>query len=127
MKPITVRLSPQTVDELDNEADERELSRAEYVRELIRTRDESEEIQDEYEAELDRLRSELDKMRTENDRLRREKRQVLDVREENNELVRFAEAERDRRNQEQEIKSAPAWRRAKYWLLGRPAEDTPDE
>lgn len=75
---------------------------------------------DEYESELDRLRDELDAVQTENERLRREKRQVLDVREENDELVRFAEAERDQRNRERDRRSAPVWRRAKYWIFGDP-------
>ena len=144
MEPVTLRFSADTIDSLDDEADEHGLSRAKYVREVVRNRHEADAVRDEYEAKVDQLRDEyeakleqlrdehkattdelrdeLGDLRTENDRLRREKRQVLDVREENDELVRFAEAEKDRRDRERDRRSAPAWRRAKWWLLGEPTD-----
>ena len=147
MEPVTLRFSADTIDTLDEEADEHGLSRAKYVREVVRNRHEADAVRDEYEAKADQLRDEyeakleqlrdeheattdelrdeLDELQTENDRLRREKRQVLDVRDENTELVRFAEAEKERRDREHDRRTAPAWRRAKWWLLGEP-DNTPE-
>ena len=35
------------------------------------------------------------------------------------ELVEYVERERSMQEQERERRNAPAWRRAKWWLLGR--------
>lgn len=38
MKPVTIRLDEELVDELDGEADERGTNRTEYVRNILRNR-----------------------------------------------------------------------------------------
>lgn len=100
MKTITMRFDENTVESLDAEADERELSHSEYLRKI----DAQERIRE---------------LETENERLKRKKRQILDQREENSELVEYAQNERELQRQERERRDAPAWQRAKWWLLGR--------
>ncbi|PSP88731.1 hypothetical protein BRC90_06820 [Halobacteriales archaeon QS_4_69_34] len=61
---------------------------------------------------------EYDDLETENDRLRAENRALIEQREEHDELVRYAEQHRPVMEREQERRAAPAWQRAKWWLLG---------
>lgn len=59
----------------------------------------------------------------ENERLRRERRQLLEQRDEHTDLVRWGESEREREQRRQEKEEQPVWRRAKWWVLGRPTGD----
>jgi Arc/MetJ-type ribon-helix-helix transcriptional regulator len=61
----------------------------------------------------------------ENERLQREHRQLLEQREEHQELVRHVEDERKERDHRREHRNAPVWRRAKWWMFGR-SDDTAD-
>ena len=58
------------------------------------------------------------------ERCRRARRQLLEQRDENKELVRYAQNERDAAERREERSRAPAWRRAKWWLLGTPEDDS---
>jgi Arc/MetJ-type ribon-helix-helix transcriptional regulator len=60
----------------------------------------------------------------ENDRLHRERRQLLDQRDEHTELVRHVEDEREEREQRRERRNAPVWRRAKWWVFGHSDDET---
>ena len=63
---------------------------------------------------------EADDLERENDRLHRERRQLLDQREERNELVRYAEDQREQEQRVRERRQQPAWTRAWWWLTGEP-------
>ena len=62
----------------------------------------------------------VNQLESELERCRRARRQLLEQREENKELVRYAESEREAAERREDRRSAPAWRRAKWWLLGTP-------
>lgn len=83
MKAITIRLEESTIESLDEEAAEHDRSRSEHIREVIRARNEHDE-----------LRRWAERLEQENERLRREKRMILDREQETTELV--AEVRRDR-------------------------------
>lgn len=113
MKPITIRISANRLEEIEKEAEEREMSKSEIIRERLDELDDAEQLRSELEANLDELK-------TENERLRREKRQILEQREENTELVLFAETERERRERERERRQHNVFRRAWWWVAGEP-------
>ena len=115
MEQITLRLREETIEDVEVEAEEADTSRSEYLRDLIESRNEHDE-------EVARLQEEVDDLRTEVERLRSEKRQLIEDREERQELVKFAEQERDLREMEQEKQAAPVWKRAKWWVVGRDVE-----
>jgi Arc/MetJ-type ribon-helix-helix transcriptional regulator len=56
----------------------------------------------------------------ENERLQRERRQLLDQRNEHTELVRYAEDQREQEQNARERRRKPAWTRAWWWLTGEP-------
>lgn len=56
MQNVTVRLREELIDRLDDEADERGVSRSEYIRDILDERHRVEEV----EAEVDRLQDRLD-------------------------------------------------------------------
>lgn len=104
----TIRMPEDLLDELAEEAEEKDMSRAEYIRSLLRQRTEYAEL------------------RRENERLRNEKRNVVNQREEHGELVAYVEEEReiqrrreDREERREQRRQSPAWRRAWWWLTGR--------
>lgn len=88
MQNVSVRLEPETIEQVEEEAEEQGVKRAVYLRELIENRHESEEVHSEYEQRVEELERE-------NDRLNREKRQILDQRTENTELRTFAQEQRE--------------------------------
>ena len=108
MKNVSVQLSEEFVETLDEEASELDLSRAQYIRELIQKGRDSREIE-----------SELEESRREIDRLKRELRATNARQDDVGELVEYIEEERELQLRERERRDAPAWRRAKWWLLGR--------
>jgi len=55
MKPTSIRLDEENLATVDKEADERGLSRAVGLREIVENRHESNRIRDEYEAKLNEL------------------------------------------------------------------------
>lgn len=113
MKPTSIRLDEETLDDVDEEASERGLSRAEYLRVIVENRHESGRIRDEYEAKLESLR-------TENERLQRERRQLIAQREEHGELVTVV----SRQQSLQERKAqASIFKRMKWSITGMPSED----
>lgn len=59
-------------------------------------------------------------LRRENERLHRERRQLLDQREERTELVRYAEDQREQEQRARERREQPVWTRAKWWVIGEP-------
>jgi Arc/MetJ-type ribon-helix-helix transcriptional regulator len=63
---------------------------------------------------------EADELEAENDRLRRERRQLLEQREEHGELVRYADEQREQERRRRRRQKQPVWTRAKWWVLGEP-------
>ena len=53
----TIRLEESLIEDLDSEAEERDVSRSEYVRQILRERRESEELREEIDSLRDRLES----------------------------------------------------------------------
>ncbi|WP_209438549.1 ribbon-helix-helix protein, CopG family [Natronococcus sp. JC468] len=94
MEPITLRLSSDILEKIDNEAEEQGLSRAESFREIVGNRHEHEEIRSDYEMKLSDYEENLSELKTEVERLRNEKRLILEQRRENMELVEYVEREK---------------------------------
>lgn len=121
MRNITLRLADETITELEDEADEYGVSRSEYLRNLIESRDEHDGNTDEYNERIEQLERE-------NERLHRERRQLLEQREENTELVRYAREqrsiEREREDRRRERESANILRKTWWVLAGRPTADS---
>lgn len=77
------------------------MSRAAYLREIITTRHESDELE-----------SELDQLHTELDRIRRANRQILEMREENQSLQKYVKDEKT-------WHEAPLVTRLKWYVYGK--------
>ena len=105
MQQLTIRVADETATEIENRADESDASKSEVARELLRLGSEHESLQ----AECDRLRRELQAANSRYD--------------EHTELVEYVEEERRIQQRREERSHAPAWRRAKWWLLGTPEDD----
>jgi hypothetical protein len=119
MKNITVRLDESLIADLEEEADEHGVSRSEYIRNTLATRHEHDGEHEEYEERIAALEREIADLEQENDRLKREKRLILEQREENTELIEYVQEERtlERRRAEAGILT-----RTKWWFTGMPAD-----
>lgn len=115
MKNVSVRLDAETVEEIEDEADGRDISRAAYLREIIESRHESEAL----ESEIERIRDEYE---TQVERLQNEKQALIEDREEKQELREYVEQEKSLVEKREERKQAPAWKRAKWWMFGTPGD-----
>jgi len=62
----------------------------------------------------------VEEVEAENDRLRRERRQLLEQREEHADLVRYADAEREQAELDRERRKQPVWTRLRWWVYGEP-------
>jgi len=100
----TVRLSDALASHVDAVRQDDETSDAEAVRECIRR-----------SRRLDDAEERVAELEEEVDRLKREKRLILEEREEKRELARYAEDERTRQQQKDE---AGIVTRAKWFLVG---------
>ena len=97
MKQITLRVQPEVKETLQREASEDGQTLSEYMRTLIDNRDDDGVDAIEYkrlQAEYERLQSEHDDLQTELERVHREKRQVLEQREEHTRLVKAVQDDR---------------------------------
>lgn len=162
MEPITLRLKETTLESLKTEANEHGVSRSEYIRNLIQSRDEhrrlrekydalrndyellqaehaqelerlearhEEELEDrqaEHKAEIEELKAQyeerIESLETENERLHRQLAATNKRVDQHTELVEYVQEERELHRRREERMDAPAWRRAKWWLLGRDRE-----
>lgn len=106
MSRLTITISEDQDDFLESISggDEEYASKSEAVRNFINHGEDTEEL------------------RREIDRLRREKQMILKQCEENTELVRYAETERERRERERERRQHNVFRRA-WWVAGEPSND----
>ena len=130
MESVTVRFGEETVEWLDGEADRRGESRAEVIREAVAKGREAAEVRSEAEAEAEELRSELEQAQNRIGELENQLRAVNTRNDDVDELVEYVEHEKTlqerRAEREQEREQAGVFTRAKWWLVGRPAEDTTD-
>lgn len=101
-KTVTFKLDPDLVDELDDEADEKGVTRSAYLRNIIESRHRADELQ----ARVDELRNQL-----------RNANQRIDA---SNELVRAVERERTLAERKA---GAGALTRLKWWVTGMPEDD----
>ena len=127
MGQISIRMSDERIERLDREADDRGLTRAELVRDILESRNEPSETQtklEECRSTVDDFRSKVDELQTEVDRLNRERRQLLEQRQENQELVKFAKEQRSvvsqQREEERWRRQANIVRRTWWRIAGEP-------
>ncbi len=114
MKRLTVSLEPEQIDRLDAIQDEHDVdSRSAALRRLF---DEYEQLQAEYEE----LNTTCEELETELERARRERRQLLEQREEHQELARYVQ---DERTAEQRWRQASLATRIRWRLTGMPSDD----
>lgn len=104
MDQITLRLREDTIDALDDEAEDAGVSRSEYIRDVIESRHDTGE-----------LRDEIENLETTIQRLENEKRALIEDRQYTQELEVYVEKEQAWRN-------AGLVGRAKWWLFGPPEE-----
>ena len=113
MQRITVSLESEQIHRLDELQDEHDVdSRSAALRRLFA---EYEEIQKEYEE----LMSEYEEVQTELERARRERRQLLEQREEHQELAKYVKSER---TAEQRWREASLTTRLRWRLTGMPLD-----
>jgi len=103
-KTVTFKLDPDLVDELDDEADEKGVTRSAYLRNIIESRHRADELQ----ARVDELRNQLTAA---NERI-----------DASNDLVRAVESSR---SLEQRRAQAGALTRLKWWATGMPDDEDP--
>ena len=102
MQPVSSRLDADTLRMVDDTALENDESRAEAIRRLVARG-----------LEYDDLQREIT-------RLENEKRTLIAEREEHQELVRFAESQRELAEYERERQKRGVFTRFVWWLRGQP-------
>lgn len=138
MNKVSVTLSDEHLGILDEREEATDAgSRSEALRSLL---DEFDELADEVEGlreERDDLRARcddlapeaeragelsdrVDELESELERTKRDYRLLLDERQEKQELQRYVEHEKTKRELKDE---APVWQRAKWWVSGMPDDD----
>ena len=105
MPRYSVRVSEELGERIEQYADEYDGSRSDALREILHRG-----------VEYDSIRQERDSLQNQLNTLAGRER-------EHAELVEYVEAEKDLKERERARRDAPAWRRAKWWLLGRSAAD----
>lgn len=118
MQKISFRIPDEVMEDIEAYEDEKDLSRSEACRELISSAFEDERGQ----SADDRLRSvreqyedQIDDLEREIERLNRERRQILEQREEHDELVKAVEREQSLAERKAE---AGLGTRLKWWAFG---------
>ena len=102
MERLTIRVPEELLEEIEDLAEAEDVSQSEAARTLLRRGTEAEALQQEAE------------------RLRREKRLILEQREEHTELVRAVAREQSREDRRAQ---AGVLTRAKWWLVGMDDDD----
>lgn len=120
MVQISVRMDEDSVEELDSDAEDRDLSRAEFVRELIESRNDTSDLQDELDdchSELQESRARVNELRQELAAANRRIDDANDLIETSREMVQVQETER---NLQARRAGAGIWTRFKWWMTGDP-------
>lgn len=126
MEKISISLRDEQLQHVAEREENKNETRSEAVRTLVDRGMNAAEHEEKLRGRMEELErkkdEEIEQLRTEIDRLQRERRQILEQREENQELVRFAEEQRSLVSEQRDRRNAPVWRRAKWWVLGRGQE-----
>ena len=126
MEKISISLRDEQLQHVGEREENENETRSEAVRTLVDRGMNAAEHEEKLRGRMEKLErkkdEEIEQLRTEIDRLQRERRQILEQREENQELVRFAEEQRSLVSEQRDRRNAPVWRRAKWWVLGRGQE-----
>lgn len=112
MQNVTLRMDEDFVETLDAEADERDLSRSDYIRNILQSRDNANELQrkmDELQRKNDELRSQLQAAN-----------QRIDA---SNEIVEYVEEQREVEDKREKRSHANVLRRGWWWLTGTPEDE----
>ena len=117
---VTFKLDAETLKEIDQETDERDITRSEYLREIIDSRYKTDDLQAEIRAREQMI-----------ERLENEKRTLIQNRKEHTELVEYVQEEREiqrqRQNLEYQRAEAGLLTRTKWWMFGMKSDDTSDQ
>lgn len=120
MQNVTIRLPIRLLAELEREAEQQGVSRSEYIRTQLETRDEHERVQ----RERERLRAEYEKeiaeLHERIEYLENRERVILEERQEKQELVRYVE---DERTAAEQWRQAGLLTKAKWAVTGMPDDD----
>ena len=126
MEKISISLRDEQLQHVAEREENKNETRSEAVRTLVDRGMNAAEHEEKLRGRMEELErkkdEEIEQLRTEIDRLQRERRQILEQREENQELVRFAEEQRSLVSEQRDRRNEPVWRRAKWWVLGRGQE-----
>lgn len=101
MDQITIRISAELREKIEEEAEEKDVSKSEVARNRL-----------EMGFDYDQLQNKVD-------RLESEKQMIIQDREEKQELVKFAEKQKSILEKREERRNMPVWKRAKHWILGK--------
>jgi metal-responsive CopG/Arc/MetJ family transcriptional regulator len=97
MKTITLKISEELREQLDDEADEQGYSsRSEYLRQVIRRRHEADRVRQDYEERVEELEKEVTRAEARTDELRRQLQAQNTTTENTGDLVE--KEKRDRRD-----------------------------
>lgn len=117
MQRVTFKLEESALEEIDDEADDDDVSRSQHLRNIIHSRHEAERLRDELEDLRDEYEGKLQEARNRAKALNRENEQV-------DELAKFAEREQSiqvkREIREDKRSEAGLLTRASWWLTGGP-------
>ena len=126
MEKISISLRDEQLQHVGEREENENETRSEAVRTLVDRGMNAAEHEEKLRGRMEELErkkdEEIEQLRTEIDRLQRERRQILEQREENQELARFAKEQRSLVSEQRDRRNAPVWRRAKWWVLGRGQE-----
>lgn len=115
MQNVTLRMDEEFVETLDSEADERGLSRSDYIRNILKSRDDTNELQ-----------REIDALQRKNGDLRSQLQAANQRIDASNEIVEYVEEQRELESSREERRHANVLRRGWWWLAGTPeADDEP--
>jgi Arc/MetJ-type ribon-helix-helix transcriptional regulator len=124
MRKVSLTLPEERDDRLEERVEDGEHdSKSEAVRERLALAEELEERVEELEAELEHARARADEAEANAKHAREQAREQAEREEELLPLVREARDRTDRLSAREEARrQAPVWRRAKWALLGEPAD-----
>ncbi|MDY6776176.1 MAG: ribbon-helix-helix domain-containing protein [Halobacteria archaeon] len=127
MKTLTLKIDEETLDELDDEVEERGYSsRSEYLRKIIEKRHEVDEVREEYEKNLEKLRNDLDHAEARADDLRRQLEARGNVEEKVEEIAERQERQDEALAEVLREQRRGVLSRAKLWLFGESRGDDND-
>lgn len=113
---ISVSLGEKQVGRIEQVVGSEYRNRSEAVRDLI-------EKGFQYDDRVEELEREIEDVRRENDRLRKQLAATNRRVDQHQELVEYVQEERSVAQRREQRREAPAWRRAKWWLLGEPTDE----